>query len=168
MKTTTCSVCGTSVNYATKKPKFCAKHRAPKQYRKKKSIPQVSKKELQMKQLLNQILPEAVYIDNGYYSFLLSPKKSPLQLDRYYPDLKLAFEFDGSQHSEYNPFMHSSQAAFQYLQECDALKDYLCKKLGIRLIRIKHDKKLTKAYLIERLRAESILEELKRKTEVVE
>jgi hypothetical protein len=117
-----------------------------------------------MKLTLNSIFPNALYIDNGYYSFLLSPKKAPLQLDRYYPDLKIAFEYDGEQHKTYNPYMHKTQAAFAYLQECDRMKNEYCKALGIHLIRISHEKKITKQYILERLDAEGMLSKLRKKT----
>lgn len=159
-KRTNCVDCGTVIQYATKKPKWCTKckKKQPKVYKpsKKKSIPQQSKKELQMKQVLNQIFTEEVYIDNGYYSFLLSPKGAPLQLDRYYPELRLAFEYDGAQHAKFNPYMHKTQAAFEYLQKCDQLKNQYCKDLGIHLIRINHEKTITVDYILERLKAEGV------------
>ena len=167
-----CVDCGTTIQYSTKKPKWCAacKKKKPKYYRpsKRKAPPQQSKKELQMKAVLNQLFPHAIYIDNGYYSFLPSPKGAPLQLDRYYPELKLAFGYDGQQHASYNPYMHRSKAAFEYLQLCDRLKDEYCHRLGIRLIRIRHDKPITPQYILKRLEAEGILDELRRKTYINE
>lgn len=171
-KVTQCVTCGMSIQYATKKPKWCTKCKRlqPKTYRtgKKKRPPTQSKKEVQMKQTLNQIFPNAIYIDNGYYSFLPSPKNAPLQLDRYYPDLKLAFEYDGEQHKSFNPYMHKTKAAFEYLQKCDKMKNEYCKALGIHLIRISHDKKITKEYILERLEAEGILKKLRTKTHIDE
>lgn len=97
--------------------------------------------------LLDTIMPGQYYIRNGYYSFLISPKGAPMQFDIYFPEFKLAWEYDGRQHSEYNEFMHKSKKAFRYLQQCDQIKNELCKELGITLIRIRFDKKLTADYL---------------------
>lgn len=170
-KVTTCVECGVQVSYSTKKPKWCkkCKKKQPKTYKpSKRTIPTRSKEEAQMQYALNLIFPEASYIDGGYYSFLPSPKGAPLQLDRYYPRLKLAFEYDGAQHTSFNPFIHKTQEAFNYLQECDRLKNELCEKHGIRLIRIRHDKKVTKGYLVGRLKEEGLLEEMKQRTHVSE
>lgn len=123
---------------------------------------------MRMKTLLNAILPEADYIDNGYYSWLLSPKGKPMQIDRLYPDLKLAFEYNGKQHYYYNPRMHRSRKAFAYLKACDRQKAKILKARGYCLITIRYDRKLTKEYLIRRLRQAGILDELKRKTRVVD
>jgi hypothetical protein len=170
-KITTCIVCGMTIHYATKKPKWCTKckKKQPKVYRpKKKKVPNQSKQEVQMKKIFNSILPSATYIDNGYYSFLMSPKGSPLQLDRYYPELQLAIEVDGRQHKEYVSYIHKSKAQFHYLQQCDRMKDEYCQSLGIYLIRIQHNEKLTKAYIIRRLEKEGILHKLRTKTNVDE
>jgi hypothetical protein len=163
-KQTACITCGTAMTYKTKKPKYCRKHKPNKQYRRKKTS-SVSKGELKMKQLLVTIFPQAVYIDNGYYSFLPSPKGATLQLDRYYPNLRLAFEYDGPQHEKQVAYFQTKEA-FQYLQKCDRLKDYYCEAEGIRLIRVPHNVKLTQGELIELLKKEGILEYLKTKTHV--
>lgn len=42
--------------------------------------------------VLDEIFTNEYYIRNGYYSFLISPKGEPMQLDIFYPDRKLAFE----------------------------------------------------------------------------
>ena len=79
------------------------------------------------------------YINHGYYSFLKSPRGGNMQLDRYYPDLKLAFEFNGQNHYEYIPFIHKDKEEFEYYQECDALKKKICKELGITLVEIRYN-----------------------------
>lgn len=169
-KITHCTQCNKSISYSTKRPKLCGecKKGKPKVYRKARTIPTRSKNEAKMQYLLNAILPEADYIDNGYYSWLPSPKNHPMQVDRLYPKLKLAFEYNGAQHYEFNAFMHKTQADFEYLQRCDKLKAKLMKQMGYALISIRYDKKLTKGYLVRRLREEGLLEGLKRKTKVVD
>lgn len=168
MKTTVCEQCKSVIEYKTKKPKLCPKCKKgkPKFYKKAKVPPQRSKKEAAMQYALNDILPEAEYIDNGYYSWLLSPKGAPMQVDRLYPRLKLGFEFNGRQHYEYNSYMHQTQEAFEYLQKCDRLKRKLLKQLGYKLIVIKYDKKITKGYLVRRLEEEGVLDQLKKTTKV--
>lgn len=145
MKTTECLVCKTKIEYKTKKPKVCRKCREANRRRKPRS------KEIRMFRALDEVFSGQYYIRNGYYSFLLSPKKAPMQLDIYYPDLKLAFEYDGSQHSQYNEYFFRNQQQFKYLQRCDALKDRLCKELGITLIRITHKNKITPQLIIKKI-----------------
>jgi hypothetical protein len=168
-KLTNCIECGTQIKYATKIPKWCVKckRKQPKVYRTKKTIPKRSKQEQIMQYALNKVLPDALCIDGGYYSILRSPKGYPMQLDRFYPDLSLAFEYDGQQHAAYNAFIHKTQAAFDYLQECDRLKDTLCKKMGIRLIRIPHDKKLSPEVMLQTIIQAGLIDEIRVKTKVV-
>lgn len=166
MKETKCNECGKTVKYSTNKPKrcqACKEERQSKfQFRPKK--PQRSKKEGIMQQELDKLMPDAEYIDNGYYSWMRSPKDAPLQLDRYYPELKIAFEFNGRQHYEYNPYMHKNREAFEYLQRCDRKKRRECRRQGIHLITIKYTKTITKDYLIRRFQEEGLLERIKSET----
>lgn len=170
MKVTVCIECKTKVEYKTNKPKRCPKCREKKEaaFTFKKKTPIRSKKEGQMQKALNNILPEADFIDNGYYSWLPSPKGSPLQLDRYYPELKLAFEFQGRQHYEFNPYMHKDRAAFEYLRKCDAKKKRICKERGITLIAIKYTKTITKDYLIKRLDQAGLTKYIQKRTRFIQ
>lgn len=95
---------------------------------------------------------DAEYINNGYYSWLKSPRGAPMQLDRYYPDLKLAFEHHGNQHFQYNKYYHKSKSQFNYLQECDRLKAELCKAHGIQLVVIDYRDKITPELINQRLK----------------
>lgn len=159
MKATTCEKCNADVQYTTNKPKLCKECRAEKEarFKKGKTKPFRSKKEGQMQHILNDILPEEEYIDNGYYSWMLSPKGAPLQLDRFYPDLNVAFEYNGRQHYEYNSYMHTSREAFEYLRKCDVRKKRECRRKGITLISIKYTKEITKEYLINRLKENGVI-----------
>lgn len=167
MKVTVCETCKSKVSYTTNKPKLCPKCRAKKEARFSKSKATTksfrSKKEGQMQKVLNELMPNAVYVDNGYYSWMLSPKGSPLQLDRYYPDLKVAFEYNGRQHYEYNSYMHRNVEAFEYLQKCDIKKRRECRRQGIKLITIKYTKEITPEYLIGRLEEAGIHIKVRRK-----
>ena len=98
-KITKCIECGTEMEYKTNPPKRCPPcktKRAKKKgkanrNRKKKTSPYRSKEYL-MFTILDEIFTNEYYIRNGYYSFLISPKGEPMQLDIFYPDRKLAFE----------------------------------------------------------------------------
>ena len=69
--------------------------------------------------------------------WLINPKtKRRLELDGYNENLKLAFEYDGRQHSE--PFRNTNRhkAQFIQLQYRDSIKNEICKLKGVTLIRI--------------------------------
>jgi len=135
-KTTKCTVCGTKLQYKTKPPKKCKKCKVASKRKPKGS------KEQYMFKVIDNLLPLQYYIRNGYYSFLISPRGAPMQLDLYYPDLKLAFEYDGQQHSKYNKYFHKTKKAFEYLKLCDKIKNKICRDLGITLIRINYKDKI--------------------------
>lgn len=68
-----------------------------------------------------------------------------LELDGYSSHIRtpigkgLAFEYDGIQHSKYTKHFHGSNPkAFLYQTKKDEWKDLLCKKRGVKLIRIPH------------------------------
>jgi hypothetical protein len=51
--------------------------------------------------------------------------------------MKLAVEYNGKQHYEYNPFMHRNSKDTFYSQVYrDRIKKDICKKLGIKLIEV--------------------------------
>jgi len=69
--------------------------------------------------------------------FLQNPvTKENLELDCYNQELKLAIEYNGRQHYEYTPFMHSTKETFYAQQYRDLIKQELCKKNGIDLITV--------------------------------
>jgi len=59
-----------------------------------------------------------------------------LELDGYNEELKLAFEYDGNQHSSFNPHFHKTPQDFVDQGKRDLIKDKLCKERGVTLIRI--------------------------------
>jgi len=70
-------------------------------------------------------------------NFLQNPvTKENLELDCYNEELKLAIEYNGRQHYEYTPFMHSTKETFYAQQYRDLIKQELCKKNGIDLITV--------------------------------
>lgn len=68
--------------------------------------------------------------------FLTNPiTNNALELDVYNDDLKLAIEYNGSQHYNFNKMMHqNSRDRFQNQQYRDYIKKNLCKENGIELI----------------------------------
>lgn len=87
------------MSYKTKPPKKCTKcknaeKKLKRKKRRRKKSPHSSErsKERIMFKVLSKLMPAEEYIQNGYYSWLLSPKNQPMQLDIYFPRLKLAFE----------------------------------------------------------------------------
>jgi hypothetical protein len=102
-------------------------------------------------------------LENIRPKFLKNPKtKRNLELDCYDPFRKVAVEYDGIQHYTYpNPF-HRTRRDFDKQQERDKLKDNLCRKNNIQLIRIPyhqvpsglshfHKKEFFKNYLLSML-----------------
>ena len=61
-----------------------------------------------------------------------------LELDIYNEELKLAIETDGQQHANYVPFFHKNYEHFLNQKYRDEIKNMLCEKNGVKLIRIDH------------------------------
>ena len=148
---TRCLNCNKVLYYAERKPRYCPickPKKAPTKPRKKKiTLPKDSKLEIKVKYCLNEIFPEDIYIDNGFYSWLVSPKGYSLQLDRFYPELKIAFEIQGRQHYEFEAAIHRTEENFNYLLECDKIKRETCKDKEIILIAIHYGDTINKENL---------------------
>jgi len=74
---------------------------------------------------------------SNYYPYILKTKQNPrgLELDFYWPELKIALELDGEQH--FGAVKHwGGQEKFVQIQANDKRKNKLCKKNGIHLIRV--------------------------------
>lgn len=154
-KITHCQECGKEIGYKTKKPILCKechdkKYGTRKFYRKPK-IPTKSKGEYVLNKVLNEMFLNIPCIDGGYYSFLPSPKGYPMQLDRYYPRLHLAFEFNGKQHVEDSAYFYQKKEEHDYQQECDKLKKELCEKSNIKIIYINHDEFVCRELIVKKL-----------------
>ena len=74
-----------------------------------------------------------------------------LELDRYCKQLKLAFEFDGIQHHEYQNLFHKSEREFNRQSQRDEMKNRKCKRQGTTLTRIKYDVTDPTGYIRERI-----------------
>lgn len=127
----------------------------------------ISEPERLMKKVLDEIYPHAEYIDNGFYKDLESSKGAAMSLDRYYPDMKLAFEYRGRQHFMYTPFFHDNKGKMDIVHdgkqgfldqlERDELKRTYCKKMGIDLFIIRFDEVIDKENIQAMLERRKIL-----------
>lgn len=94
-------------------------------------------------------------------SFLLNPiTNQPLELDCYNEELKLAVEYNGKQHYEYNKMMHQhSKHSFQNQQYRDLIKSNLCKENNITLIIVPYNVPVPKIpeYLYHQLKNHGFL-----------
>lgn len=92
-------------------------------------------------------------------SWLVS-KKGQLQLDGFNAKGKIAFEYNGIQHYEFNPLYHKTIEDFTEQQKRDSLKKDLCKEHGILLVEIPtyraRNYRSIKAHVIEACEAAGI------------
>lgn len=94
------------------------------------------------------LIAEKILSDIGYQnikdeiSFPWLKYKHKLHIDIYIPELKLAIEVDGPQHSKYVKYFHRKVEGFMRYLIRDLYKDTLCAKHGIRVIRITEDELL--------------------------
>jgi very-short-patch-repair endonuclease len=66
-----------------------------------------------------------------------------LRLDFYIPELNVAWEVDGAQHQQWTEHFHKTKSDYYIAQNRDEQKEYICEGLGINLIRIPSEEKLT-------------------------
>ena len=124
-----------------------------------------STSEILMKRLLDEIFPGEKVQDNERYDWLRSTiTNSKMELDRYYPDLKLAFEYDGEQHYSADAFYRiaqtrgqnvtkeQAQKEFDHYVKNDKIKKDICEKLGIKLIVISFDEELSEELIRSKLK----------------
>jgi len=74
-----------------------------------------------------------------------------LMLDIYCPKYKLAIEFHGRQHFEFNNFFYKSYDDFRLAQERDIRKEELCKRQGITLVTFCYNERLTEDDVFNRI-----------------
>jgi len=83
----------------------------------------ISLGERNMKIILDKLLPNHEFIDNYRPEWLKNPiTNKNLELDRYYPVLKIGFEYNGAQHRKKNNLEQ---------WERDKIKKKLCGKAGV-------------------------------------
>lgn len=74
-----------------------------------------------------------------------------MYVDFYIPQLKLAIEYDGSQHDTYVEFIHKNYRNFYYQVYRDRLKERLLLSHGIKTLRIKYEEKLSTDSIKQRI-----------------
>lgn len=74
-----------------------------------------------------------------------------LELDFNIPELRLGIEYDGEQHFDKELYEKLYGDGFDRQVKRDRMKDKMCKKKNITLIRIKYDEPLTKYHIKKRL-----------------
>lgn len=84
-----------------------------------------------LKGILDIIVAESRFTDNARPHFLINPLTGlPLEYDRYYPDWRVAIEFNGAQHDQ--PTEGTSNAHSVYVR--DLFKEALSLRNGVTLI----------------------------------
>jgi hypothetical protein len=77
------------------------------------------------------------FIKTRSLEWLVNPETNRrLEIDLYCEERKLGFEIDGCSHHAFIPGFHGTRENFEKSQGRDRLKDELCKKNGVLLIRI--------------------------------
>ncbi len=76
-----------------------------------------------------------------------------LELDCYEHNLKLAVEYNGQQHYQYNKFFHRNREHFLNQKYRDDMKRRICKEMGITLIEVPYTVKIDhiEKYLLNEL-----------------
>jgi hypothetical protein len=87
----------------------------------------LSKGHSALTELFRELIPNYEIINEHYIG-------DKLHLDIYCPRLKIAAEFHGRQHFEFNKHFHTSKYDFEQGQRNDELKADKCRELGIALI----------------------------------
>jgi hypothetical protein len=94
-----------------------------------------------LREFLNAVVTLDEYKDNATPDFLLNPyTKELMELDRYYPTVAVAFEFNGAQHYESTDLATFEDTVKQVGR--DAMKAFICKARGVELVVI-HPEDLT-------------------------
>lgn len=112
--------------------------------KKKKKKPRINKHEERCREIFEDIFD--VQFKSVRPKWLENPvTHKNLELDGYNPTIRtpigkgLAFEYDGKQHSQYNPHFHKhGKKEFVYQVKKDSWKDIRCQQEGVMLIRIPH------------------------------
>ena len=99
-----------------------------------------SKLHLKVFKVLREIFPNAVIIHEAPIKWTnQNGNKTTLFIDMVVPSLFLAFECDGKQHTHDVKFFGN----FQKRKDNDAFKEEAIKKMGLTLVRIAYNDKLT-------------------------
>ena len=105
----------------------------------------LSRGEAECHRVMKELLPDDKFV-KARPEFL-----NKLELDLYCEPLKLAVEYNGSQHYEYNNIFHKSEEDFIQQQKRDELKRKLCKDNGVRLITVSYKVRNIEEYIRHKL-----------------
>ena len=101
----------------------------------KRGPPKLSKGEAECRRVLEKIFN--MPFPNVRPDFLRNKVTGEnLELDMFNPNLRLACEYHGKQHFEFNKWMHKTSQNFQNQQYRDIMKRDICQKLKIHLIEV--------------------------------
>lgn len=117
--------------------------------------------EKDMKYYLSRIFPNETFFDNCFWKFecgKLFRARKGLQLDRYYPKQKIAFEYNGEQH--YRPHTIFAEH-FEQIVNNDQRRRLMCQLAGITLLEIRYDEPISVPILAKKLNDIGIFVELK-------
>jgi len=109
-----------------------------------------------LKKLLEQIFKRPAK-EEQTFDWLLSPRGAKLRVDIYFPELKLAIEYHGKQHSYYPNAFHKTAEDFRYANMCDMWKKAQLKYHGIQLVEFSYKDKLTLDVVKRRLIGSGVL-----------
>lgn len=84
------------------------------------------------------------------FGWLKTPKGYNMYLDLFIPMLNIAIEYDGEQHFG-KSLGYSNEASVEYRQYLDRLKDSLCTKNNIRMIRFAYYENLSHEYILNKV-----------------
>ena len=90
----------------------------------------ISEPQYKLKSILKKIFPN-FYFEEEYHI------GSGLRLDFYCPKLSLAFECQGPQHDQYNPFFFKTEKEFIEQKKRDRRKEKWCRLHDITLIKVR-------------------------------
>ncbi len=96
--------------------------------------------------ILREIFPEKIIRRNDRRTL------KGLELDFNIPELRLGIEYDGEQHFDKELYKKLYGDGFEAQVKRDKLKNKLCRKKNINLIRIKYDEKICKRLIINKLK----------------
>lgn len=107
------------------KGEFCLKSGSP--------TVSTSRGEALLKDILDFIFLNEPYLDN-----VKPPWLKGLELDRYYPNLKIAFEYQGFQHSYFVPNFHRNLTDLKVQKKRDKEKRKTCRQQQVILVTLEY------------------------------
>ncbi len=114
----------------------------PKNKKETRSSKKKYKTQDKLKKILEQILKQKAK-EEQTFSWLLSPRGAKLRVDIYFPDIKLAIEYHGKQHSYFPNAFHKTAEDFRYANMCDVWKKSQLQYHDIQLIEFSYKDKIS-------------------------